>query len=225
MAAALTDYRSLRDAHDVRWGEPPLSYVVQAWTTLYLRDDDDFWGTGLRQMAARLPDVPEAELEDHLDQADLGRLVRDAMKGETPHPAARAAAHARRLRCGGRAPGGAGRAPLTYGAAAGLQPRQAGHGRRGRHLLRGRARRGQGRRGDRVRQRGRATRGPVAAGQAGAGGHAAGAGRVPVPVGASPGATGRAGTRRARRPSSTGCAGRTSTGTTSCSTSRPSRSP
>ncbi|MFB9477493.1 CehA/McbA family metallohydrolase [Nonomuraea salmonea] len=84
VAAALTDYRSLRDAHDVRWGEPPLSYVVQAWTTLYLRDDDDFWGTGLRQMAARLPDVPEAELEDHLDQADLGRLVRDAMKGETP---------------------------------------------------------------------------------------------------------------------------------------------
>ncbi|MEV4804103.1 hypothetical protein AB0K18_29215 [Nonomuraea sp. NPDC049421] len=61
VAAALTDYRSSRDAHDVRWGEPPLSYVVQAWTTLYLRDDGDFWGTGLRQMAARLPDVPEAE--------------------------------------------------------------------------------------------------------------------------------------------------------------------
>ncbi|MFG1700292.1 CehA/McbA family metallohydrolase [Nonomuraea sp. NPDC049309] len=84
VAAALADYRSLRDAHDVRWGEPPLSYVVQAWATLYLRNDRDFWPMGLRQMAARLPGVPEEELEDHLGDVELDRLVRDALAGETP---------------------------------------------------------------------------------------------------------------------------------------------
>ncbi|MGN9839094.1 CehA/McbA family metallohydrolase [Nonomuraea sp. H19] len=82
VARALADYRSLRDAHGPCWGEPPLSYVVQAWTTVFLDHRYDFWTTGLRQLAERHPELSEAELEDHLGQVDADRVVRDALGGD-----------------------------------------------------------------------------------------------------------------------------------------------
>ncbi|MEO3887509.1 hypothetical protein [Nonomuraea sp. B5E05] len=36
VARALAGYRALRDAHGACWGEPPLTYVVQAGTTVFL---------------------------------------------------------------------------------------------------------------------------------------------------------------------------------------------
>ncbi|TMR91357.1 CehA/McbA family metallohydrolase [Nonomuraea basaltis] len=84
VARALADYRSLRDAHGPCWGEPPLTYVVQAWATVFLDPRYDFWTTGLRQLAERHPGLPAAELEDHLGEVDVDRVVRDALGGDVP---------------------------------------------------------------------------------------------------------------------------------------------
>jgi hypothetical protein len=82
VARALADYRSLRDADGVCWGEPPLSYVVQARATVFLNPRYDFWNTGLRQVAERYPHLPAAEREDHLGEVDVDRVVRDALAGD-----------------------------------------------------------------------------------------------------------------------------------------------
>jgi len=82
LARALSDYRALRDAHGPCWGEPPLSYVTQAWATVFLDPRYDFWSTGLRQVAERYPDLPPQELEDHLGEVDVDRVVRDALAGD-----------------------------------------------------------------------------------------------------------------------------------------------
>ncbi|SDJ66419.1 hypothetical protein SAMN05421874_102616 [Nonomuraea maritima] len=82
VAAALSDYRALRDAHGPCWGETSLSYVAQAWATVYLDRRHDFWNKGLRLMAERYPDVPADELEDYLGEVDLDRVVRDALAGD-----------------------------------------------------------------------------------------------------------------------------------------------
>ncbi|MGP3956155.1 CehA/McbA family metallohydrolase [Nonomuraea sp. 3N208] len=84
VARALADYRALRDAHGPCWGEPPLSYVDQAWATVFLDSRYDYWGTALRQLAERHPGVPPDELEDHMEEVDLDRLVRDALGGDVP---------------------------------------------------------------------------------------------------------------------------------------------
>ncbi|MFB4277311.1 CehA/McbA family metallohydrolase [Nonomuraea sp. MTCD27] len=84
VAAALAEYRALRDANDARWGEPPLSYVVQAWATVFLSGHHGYWATALRQVAERHPDLPAAELEDHLGEVDPDRVVRDALAGDVP---------------------------------------------------------------------------------------------------------------------------------------------
>ncbi|TDD07705.1 hypothetical protein E1292_12900 [Nonomuraea deserti] len=82
VARALADYRALRDAHGVCWGEPPLTYVVQAWTTVFLYTRYDFWGAGLRQLAERHPELPQDGLEDLLGGVDADRVVRDALGGD-----------------------------------------------------------------------------------------------------------------------------------------------
>ncbi|MGP3934965.1 CehA/McbA family metallohydrolase [Nonomuraea sp. KM88] len=82
VARALAGYRALRDAHGVCWGEPPLTYVVQAWTTVFLDNRYDFWGAGLRQLAERHPEVPQDQLEDLLGGVDADRVVRDALGGD-----------------------------------------------------------------------------------------------------------------------------------------------
>ncbi|MGW3348314.1 CehA/McbA family metallohydrolase [Nonomuraea rubra] len=82
VAAALADYRSLRDTHDVRWGEPPLGYVVQAWATVFLDNRYGYWAAALRQIAGRHPGVPPEDLEAHLGEVDPDRVVRDALAGD-----------------------------------------------------------------------------------------------------------------------------------------------
>ncbi|MFI7692696.1 CehA/McbA family metallohydrolase [Nonomuraea sp. NPDC049655] len=82
VSAALAEYRALRDAHGPGWGEPSLSYVVQAWATVFLDRRYNFYTTGLRQLAERHPDLPAAELEDHLGEVDPDRVVRDALAGD-----------------------------------------------------------------------------------------------------------------------------------------------
>ncbi|MCK2212831.1 CehA/McbA family metallohydrolase [Actinomadura sp. ATCC 31491] len=84
VARALAGYRSLRDEHGLTWGEPPLSYVVQARATVFLGPRHDYWGPALRQLAARHPRLPLAELVDRLGEVDVDRLVRDALAGEVP---------------------------------------------------------------------------------------------------------------------------------------------
>ncbi|MEO3870447.1 CehA/McbA family metallohydrolase [Nonomuraea sp. B12E4] len=84
VARALSDYRSLRDAHDVRWGEPPLGYVVQAWATVFLDNRHNYWKHALRQLTERFPGLPPAELEGHLAEIDPDRVVRDALDGDVP---------------------------------------------------------------------------------------------------------------------------------------------
>ncbi|WP_235854914.1 CehA/McbA family metallohydrolase [Nonomuraea aridisoli] len=82
VASAVAEYRALRDAHGPCWGEPTLSYVTQAWATVYLDRRHDFWNTGLRHVAERHPEVPEPAREDHLGDVDVARVVRDALGGD-----------------------------------------------------------------------------------------------------------------------------------------------
>ncbi|MEW1840609.1 CehA/McbA family metallohydrolase [Nonomuraea angiospora] len=79
VARALADYRELRDAHGPCWGEPPITYVVQAWATVFLDRRHSYWEAALRQLAGRYP--PE-EAEDHLDEADPEPALRDALAGD-----------------------------------------------------------------------------------------------------------------------------------------------
>ncbi|GAA4515509.1 CehA/McbA family metallohydrolase [Nonomuraea ferruginea] len=81
VARALTDYRDLRDQHGVCWGEEPLSYVVQAWATVFLDRSHDYWATGMRQLAERLPGASEDEIDDRMGEVDVDRVVRDALGG------------------------------------------------------------------------------------------------------------------------------------------------
>ncbi|WP_236667981.1 MULTISPECIES: CehA/McbA family metallohydrolase [unclassified Nonomuraea] len=82
VARALAGYRALRDTHGVCWGEPPLTYVVQAWTTVFLDNRYDFWGAALRLLAERHPGIPQDELEDLLGEVHADEVVRDALGGD-----------------------------------------------------------------------------------------------------------------------------------------------
>ncbi|MGW4790835.1 CehA/McbA family metallohydrolase [Nonomuraea sp. NPDC004297] len=82
VAAALAEYRALRNAYDVHWGEPPLSYVVQARATVFLDNRYGYWAAGLRQAAELHPETAEEDLEDHLGEVDPDRVVRDALDGD-----------------------------------------------------------------------------------------------------------------------------------------------
>ncbi|MDP4503043.1 CehA/McbA family metallohydrolase [Nonomuraea turcica] len=84
VARALADYRSLRDAHGPCWGEPPISYVDEAWATVFLDARHNYWGAAVGQLAERYPEVPPAELNDRLGEVDLDRLLRDTLGGEVP---------------------------------------------------------------------------------------------------------------------------------------------
>jgi hypothetical protein len=82
VARALADYRALRDRHGVCWGEEPIPYVVQAWATVFLDRRHNYWATGMRQLAERLPDASEDEIDDRMGEVDVDRVVRDALAGE-----------------------------------------------------------------------------------------------------------------------------------------------
>lgn len=82
VARALAEYRDLRDRHGVCWGEEPLSYVVQAWATVFLERRHGYWDTGMRQLAERLPGASEDEIDDRMGEVDVDRVVRDALGGE-----------------------------------------------------------------------------------------------------------------------------------------------
>ncbi|MEV4107056.1 CehA/McbA family metallohydrolase [Nonomuraea sp. NPDC049695] len=79
VARALAEYRALRDEHGPCWGEPPIPYVVQAWATVFLDRRYDYWQAALRQLGERHP--PE-QVEQHLDEVDVERAVRDALAGD-----------------------------------------------------------------------------------------------------------------------------------------------
>ncbi|WP_193318534.1 CehA/McbA family metallohydrolase [Nonomuraea phyllanthi] len=79
VARALADYRALRDAHGPCWGEPPISYVAQAWATVFLDRRYTYWNAARRQLAERYS--PE-EIEQHLHEVDPERVVRDALAGD-----------------------------------------------------------------------------------------------------------------------------------------------
>ncbi|TMR30431.1 hypothetical protein ETD85_29195 [Nonomuraea zeae] len=82
VARALAAYRALRDAHDVRWGEPPLSYVVQAWATVFLDRRHPYWKHALGQIAERHPGLSASEWESRLGEVDPALVVRDALGGD-----------------------------------------------------------------------------------------------------------------------------------------------
>ncbi|MEV0590305.1 CehA/McbA family metallohydrolase [Nonomuraea cavernae] len=82
VSRALAEYRDLRDRHGVCWGEEPLSYVVQAWATVFLDHRHPYWDTGMRQLAERLPEASEDEVDDRMGEVDVDRVVRDALGGE-----------------------------------------------------------------------------------------------------------------------------------------------
>ncbi|MBF8191858.1 CehA/McbA family metallohydrolase [Nonomuraea sp. K274] len=84
VADALAGYRSLRDVHGVCWGEPPLTYVVQAWATVYLDRRHNYWAAARGQLAERHPGLPPERLEDHLSEVDVEQVVRDALRGDVP---------------------------------------------------------------------------------------------------------------------------------------------
>ncbi|MGP3911297.1 CehA/McbA family metallohydrolase [Nonomuraea sp. 10N515B] len=84
VARALADYRSLRDAHGPCWGEPPISYVDEAWATVFLDARHNYRSAAISQLAERYPEVPPDELNDRLGEVDLDRLLRDTLGGEVP---------------------------------------------------------------------------------------------------------------------------------------------
>ncbi|MDA0631833.1 CehA/McbA family metallohydrolase [Nonomuraea sp. MCN248] len=98
VSRALADYRALRERHGVLWGEESLSYVVQARATVFLEQHHDYWGTGTRQLAERLPGASQDEIDDRMGEVDPDLVVRDALGGELI-----AALPALRLRPGGAA--------------------------------------------------------------------------------------------------------------------------
>ncbi|MEQ4719028.1 CehA/McbA family metallohydrolase [Nonomuraea sp. B19D2] len=79
VARALADYRELRDSHGPCWGEPPITYVAQAWATVFLDRRYNYWNAARRQLAELYP--PE-QIEDHLEEVDPERAVRDALAGD-----------------------------------------------------------------------------------------------------------------------------------------------
>ncbi|MFI7639569.1 CehA/McbA family metallohydrolase [Nonomuraea sp. NPDC049400] len=79
VARALAEYRELRDAHGPCWGEPPITYVTQAWATVFLDRRYNYWNAARRQLADLYP--PE-QIEDHLEEVDPERAVRDALAGD-----------------------------------------------------------------------------------------------------------------------------------------------
>ncbi|WP_327589175.1 CehA/McbA family metallohydrolase [Nonomuraea sp. NBC_00507] len=84
VARALADYRSLRDAHGPCWGEPPISYVDEAWATVFLDTRHNYRSAAVSQLAERYPEVPPDELNDRLGEVDVDRLLRDTLGGEVP---------------------------------------------------------------------------------------------------------------------------------------------
>ncbi|MFB4293646.1 CehA/McbA family metallohydrolase [Nonomuraea sp. ATR24] len=81
VAAALDEYRRLRDRHGPCWGEEPLAYVTQARATVFLDRRHDYWGPALRQLAERFPGEDPAH---RLGEVDVDRVVRDALGGDVP---------------------------------------------------------------------------------------------------------------------------------------------
>ncbi|GAA3182214.1 CehA/McbA family metallohydrolase [Nonomuraea roseoviolacea] len=85
VAEALDDYRALRDEHGPTWGENRLTYVAQAWATVFLDlGRHDYWGACFRQLAGRHPGASPDELADRLGEVDVERAVRDALAGDVP---------------------------------------------------------------------------------------------------------------------------------------------